>query len=128
MIKDFVQLTLMIVMIILMVVIVFKTEHSPLENYSEKIIEYADVTKEHLLPETLDDMHNPIPEDMTIDGIPKKSIVPMGTPGLLSNIFGRYDEKDEYYYKVAPDRKSADLYYIADDKNKSIHIDISDKY
>lgn len=43
----------------------------PLPKCKDSIIEYADETKDHLLPETLNDIYLPIPEEKTIDNTTK---------------------------------------------------------
>lgn len=122
----------------------------PLPKCKDSIIEYADETKDHLLPESLDDIYLPIPEEKTIDNTtkvivtePKKLYMPRISDMTYQAICDKFfngedficnmkDAKKSYEYKVSSDRKQADLYYTYSTPNstntKSTHIDITDRY
>lgn len=123
---------------------------NPLPICKDRIIEYADQTKDHLLPATLDDIYLPIPEEKTIDGATKVIVaeekilyMPRSCDMIYQAICNKFfngedficnmkDAKKSYEYKVSSDRKQADLYYTYSTENstntKSTHIDISDRY
>ena len=119
---------------------------NPLPKCENSIIKYADQTKDHLLPATLDDIYLPIPEEKTIDGTtkviitdPKKLYMPMCNDILYDSICDKFFDgedficnisgrKKSYEYQVSSDRKQADLYYNYGPRTESTHIDISDRY
>lgn len=117
----------------------------PLPICENRIIEYADQTKDHLLPETLNDIYLPIQEEKTIDNTtkvivtePKKLYRPCNDilydpicdeffdgEDFFCNLIGK---KKSYEYQVSSDRKQANLYYNYGIRTESTHIDISDRY
>ena len=119
---------------------------NPLPKCENSIIKYADQTKDHLLPATLDDIYLPIPEEKTIDGTtkviitdPKKLYMPMCNDILYDSICDKFFDgedficnisgrKKSYEYQVSSDRKQADLHYNYGTRTESTHIDISDRY
>lgn len=119
---------------------------NPLPKCENSIIKYADQTKDHLLPATLDDIYLPIPEEKTIDGTTKviitdhkKLYMPMYNDILYDSICDKFfdgedficnilGKKKSYEYQVSSDRKQADLYYNYGTRTESTHIDISDRY
>lgn len=134
-----------------LLIIIFKHNYNelclnPLPKCENSIIKYADQTKDHLLPETLDDIYLPIPEEKTIDGTtkvivtdPKKLYMPMCNDTLYNLICDKFFDGEDFYcdmvgreksyeYQVSSDRKQAGLYYNYGTITKSTHIDISDRY